>query len=233
MSKIYDLSAIFAYLAAPAQKPLLAAASADPIRYNLNGVYVDVDASRLVATDGHRLHVQPLASTPADLASLPGSLVLPREVWEVRKDLISRDSGHYCTVTVERVGYGSDYDHRWTLTCGQRTYSVRLSGSQFPQWQQVIPKNTSEFELIEPKTKLPEGKNDVVELSCADNKAGFRLKTEGSENPTFNAVYIKDALRHVGGSVRAHYDVRARGLSPVRLVGASGREAIVMPRRRC
>jgi hypothetical protein len=231
MSKIYDLTAAFAYLAAPAQKGLLAAASSDATRYNLNGVYVDADASKLVATDGHRLHLQSLAGAPADLLSQPGSLVLPREAWEMRKDLSARDAGHYCTVTMAVLAnatFGPDY--RWTLTCGSRTYSFRQDAVQFPRWQAVIPCAASEFTLLPPKTKLPESKSDVVELSFDSNSASFLPKSDGSANPIFNAAYIKDALRHVGSKPTAHYAV-AKTPSPLRLVGTAG-EAIVMPMRR-
>jgi DNA polymerase III sliding clamp (beta) subunit (PCNA family) len=231
MSKTYDLTAAFAYLAAPAQKALLAAASSDVTRYNLNGVYVDVDASKLVATDGARLHLQSIADAPADLLSLPGSLVLPREAWEMRKDLIARDASHYSPVTLEiSDNAGSAPEYRWTLTCGPRTYSFRQAALQFPAWQAVMPRNTSEFALQPPKTKLPEGKNDVVELSFDGGSASFRPKSDGSANTCFNAAYVKDALKHVGSKPTAHYCVD-EGLHPLRLVGPVG-EAIIMPMRR-
>jgi hypothetical protein len=231
MSKIYDLTATFAYLAAPSQKGLLAAASSDATRYNLNGVYVDVDEGRLVATDGHRLHLQSIADAPADLLGLPGSLTLPREAWEMRRDILARDARQICTVEMEILpNAGSAPDYRWTLTCGQRSYSFQQETTQFPRWQAVMSKDTSEFTLQPPKTKLPEGKNDVLELSFDGGSTSFRPQTVNFDNPIFNASYVKDALKHVGSKPTVHYCV-AKGPSPLRLVGPVG-EAIIMPMRR-
>jgi hypothetical protein len=127
-------------------------------------------------------------------------------------------------------------DYRWTLTCGQRSYSFRQGALQFPRWQEVVPKNTSEFSLLTPKTKLPEGKNDVVELLLFGQGVGgrdamFVPKEDSSENTCFNAAYLRDALRHVGSKPTAHYYAVTEDPRTLRLVGASG-EAIVMPMRR-
>lgn len=114
------------------------AASADETRYNLNGVYVeqlaDLGKTRMVATDGHRLAIvdRLLGSS---LAGLEPGVIIPRKgLVELKRLLDEEDDGE-----VELSFEGNS----GLVRRGDVTLVMRLIEGEFPNYQQVIPKETS------------------------------------------------------------------------------------------
>ena len=110
-------------------------ASTDDTRTGLNGVHVEIagDSMRVVATDGHRLHVEIL---PGDLW-IPSDRLLPR-AWCL---LVAR-------LPWERVSLACDEASQTVWARGELPGGVRASGGariqegNFPDWPQVIPQTT-------------------------------------------------------------------------------------------
>lgn len=118
----------------------LFAVSADETRYNLSGVYIEAekDTLRMVATDGHRL-----AKIERSLSGvkLPKGVIVPQKgLRELRKILEDAD--------VADVG----------LSVGERelradlegvSFFTRLVEGEFPNYTQVVPKETPRKALVQ------------------------------------------------------------------------------------
>jgi DNA polymerase-3 subunit beta len=106
------------------------AISTDETRTGLNGAHVELQGEmlRMVATDGHRLS---LADRPVeDGSELPNLLVARKGLFELKRVLEDFDGA------IEARREGSQLLFRWEKT----TFVTRLLEGQFPDYQQVIPK---------------------------------------------------------------------------------------------
>ncbi len=102
------------------------AAHPDPGRQALHAVYADPERCALVATDGHRLALRPIASFP-----LPGEAVLP-----LTKMLLKQ----FPEAEQGRIGlFGPEDDRRLALATGDILYTCRCPDVTFPNYRQVIP----------------------------------------------------------------------------------------------
>ncbi len=112
------------------------AASVDETRYNLNGVYFEVIAEtgkiRLVATDGHRLALVD-RSVGEEVSGLASGVIIPRKGLAELKRLVDEEDADEIELGFE----GSSGLARK----GSVTLVMRLIEGEFPNYQQVIPKD--------------------------------------------------------------------------------------------
>lgn len=115
----------------------LYAVSGDETRYNMNGVFMDTKDAKtyiMVATDGHRLAYYEDQPFEGNGMPLPKGVIIPRKgIQEIRKVI----EGAGPTVDLHLEG-----NHLLVKT-NTTFLSVRLIEGQFPDYKQVIPKNTT------------------------------------------------------------------------------------------
>ena len=221
------------------------AASADETRYNLNGVYfeqlADSGKVRMVATDGHRLAIG------TNLVGLTPGVIIPRKGLIELKRLLDEED----TAEVELGFEGSNGLAR----NGDVTLVMRLIEGEFPNYQQVIPRETN-IHLTVGVEAFSRALRRVVLLSAERSRAVKFELSDGqlrlsSNNPdlgdaqeeldvdyagegltvAFNARYLIDAL----ASIKAK-EVRLSfkdATSPAQLTPTDDDDAlaVVMPMR--
>jgi DNA polymerase-3 subunit beta len=143
------------------------AVSADETRANLNGIFLEgLDGGRLrmVATDGHRLA---MVTHDVEGAEASKGVILPRKaVSELRKILESGDEDLQI-----QVAEGMAYAKR-----GAVEMSMRLIEGEFPDYHQVIPKESKLLAYIE-ASKLVGALRRISTVSSERTK-GVRLQLE-------------------------------------------------------
>ncbi len=192
------------------------AASADETRYNLNGVFfeplADSGKARMVATDGHRLAVVDRA-LGGEVGGLESGVIIPRKGLVELKRLLDEEDG-------DEVELGFE-GNSGLVRRGDVTLVMRLIEGEFPNYRQVIPKETGiqltlGVELLSRALRrvalLSAERSRAVKLELADGQ--LRLS---SNNPdlgdaqeeldvdyagealtvAFNARYLIDALSSV------------------------------------
>ena len=226
------------------------AVSTDETRYNINGVFAESiqtangSGIRFVATDGHRLA---MIDRPADGLELKESVIIPRKgITELKKVLESNQGNAKISVnggffTVESLGV---------------TLGVRLVDGQFPDYKQVIPKDSttqisaSRGDLLSAvkrvslvstdKTKAIKCKivSGSLLLSSSSPEYGEALesvdiKQEGEDVTVgFSARYLLDILTSMSES--SDVNIKLKGeLGPGIFCGNNDQnfECIVMPMR--
>ena len=226
------------------------AASVDETRYNLNGVYFEVQKDqsklRMVATDGHRLAMVDRA-LPGAIEGLKSGGIIPRKGLAELKRLLDEDDA----AEVELAFEGNNGMARK----GDVTLVMRLIEGEFPNYQQVVPSEPG-IQLILDSDRLAKALRRVVLLSSERSRAVKLEITEGeavvtSSNPDlgdardeididyagekvsigFNARYVLDALASLHTK-----EVRLGlqgDLSPAVLVPTNDEDAlaVVMPMR--
>ena len=226
------------------------AASADETRYNLNGVYLEVlpdtGKLRMVATDGHRLAYVDRA-LGSDLEGLTRGVIVPRKGLAELKRLVDEDDADEIEIGFE--------GNSGLVRKGDVTLVMRLIEGEFPNYQQVVPKEVTQS-LVLPTEALQHAlrrvallsaeRSRAVKLELADNllrlssanpdlgEAREELDVDyGGEalNVAFNARYLMDALAVVHAKeVRISF---RDALSPAQLVPTDDPDtlAVVMPMR--
>ena len=115
--------------------------SSDETRFTLSGVYIETGEKgvvRMVATDGHRLAV---IDRSIGNAKLPKGVILPKKgLLEVRKLLEDTDLAEVALMIGER-------DVRCEV--GAVSLFMRLIEGEFPDYRQVIPKETRVKAVVE------------------------------------------------------------------------------------
>lgn len=226
------------------------AASTDETRYNLNGVYLEVVPEtgqlRLVATDGHRLAMVE-SEVPGDLTALQSGVIIPRKGLAELKRLLDED----LVTEVELAFAGNSGLARG----GEVTLVMRLIEGEFPNYEQVIP-TESTVQVVVDADRFSRALRRVVLLSSQRSRAvKLELKehklTVSSNNPDlgeasdemdndydgepislgFNARYMLDAL-----AAMQEKEIRLslnNDLSPakVRPTNDDGALAVIMPMR--
>jgi DNA polymerase-3 subunit beta len=226
------------------------AASADETRYNLNGVYFEVREAeaklRMVATDGHRLAMVE-RDAPEGIEGLKGGVIIPRKGLSELKRLLDEED----TTEVELAFEGNSGFARK----GDVVLVMRLIEGEFPNYQQVIPKEPG-IQLVLDTEKFAKALRRVVLLSSERSKAVKLEIADGeavvtSNNPDlgdardeldidyagetlsigFNAKYVLEALAALHAK---EIRLGLQGdLSPATLVPTNDEEAlaVVMPMR--
>jgi DNA polymerase-3 subunit beta len=226
------------------------AASLDETRYNLNGAYFEVvpETSRLrmVATDGHRLALVE-RTVGQDVSGLASGVIVPRKGLAELKRLVDEEDADEIEIGFE--------GNSGLVRKGDVTLVMRLIEGEFPNYRQVIPKQ-SEHHItlsVEPVVRalrrvalLSAEHSRAVRLELADGKLVLSARTpdlgEAQEEldvdyagPAvsigFNARYLLDCLGALGGK-EIQLGLRD-GASPVevRPTDDSDSVAVVMPMR--
>jgi DNA polymerase III subunit beta len=226
------------------------AASVDETRYNLNGAYIEVDASigrlRMVATDGHRLAQADRAIGP-EVEGLASGVIVPRKGLTEVKRLVDEDDAD----EVEMGFAGSS----GLVRRGGVTLVMRLIEGEFPDYRKVIPP-AFEHSLTVPAELLVHALRRVSVLSSERSRAvklelAERRLVVSSNNPDlgeaqeeldvdyegppisigFNVRYLLDALGSLGAK-EVRLGLRD-GNAPAQLQPTDDADAlaIVMPMR--
>lgn len=226
------------------------AASADETRYNLNGVYFEQLPTsgkvRMVATDGHRLAiVDRMLGT--ELSGLESGVIIPRKGLGELKHLLDEED-------TEEVELGFEGNSA-LVRKGEVTLVMRLIEGEFPNYQQVIPKETN-INLTVVVETLARALRRVALLSAERSRAIKFELSDGqlrlsSNNPdlgdaqeeidvdyagepitvAFNARYLMDALNSIKAKeVRLGFK---DATSPAQLIPTDDDDAlaVVMPMR--
>jgi DNA polymerase-3 subunit beta len=226
------------------------AASADETRYNLNGVYFeqlkDAGKVRMVATDGHRLAiVDRMLGT--ELIGLKPGVIIPRKGLAELKRLLDEEDA-------DEVELGFE-GNSGLVRKGDVTLVMRLIEGEFPNYQQVIPKETNLHLTIVVET-FSRALRRVALLSVERSRAIKFELSDGllrlsSNNPdlgdaqeeldvdyagepitvAFNARYLMDALNSIKAKeVRLGFK---DATSPAQLIPTDDDDAlaVVMPMR--
>lgn len=226
------------------------AASVDETRYNLNGVYLEVlegaGAIRLVATDGHRLACVD-REIDGDTSALTSGVIIPRKGLGELKRLVDEDDADEIELAFAK---NSGFARK-----GDVTLVMRLIEGEFPNYNQVIPKNLTRHVLLSSEIFV----QAVRRVSLLSSERSRTVKLELSEgqlvitssNPDlgdareeldidyagetlaigFNAKYLLDAIQAIQSKeVRFSFQDE---LSPSRLSPPDDDKtlAIVMPMR--
>ena len=226
------------------------AASVDETRYNLNGVYLEVlnetDEIRLVATDGHRLACVDRA-IEGDISALASGVIIPRTGLGELKRLVDEDDAEEIELAFA--------NNSGLARKGDVTLVMRLIEGEFPNYNQVIPKDLTRH-LILPTDSLIQAVRRVALLSSERSRAVKLELSDGqlvitSNNPDlgdareeldvdyageplsigFNAKYLLDAINAIQlKEVRFSFQDE---LSPSRLTPPDDEKtlAVVMPMR--
>lgn len=226
------------------------AASLDETRYNLNGAYFEVvpDSSRIrmVATDGHRLSLVE-RNIGHDVSALASGVIVPRKGLAELKRLVDEEDADEVEIGFE--------GNSGLVRKGDVTLVMRLIEGEFPDYKQVIPKQ-SEHHItlsVEPVVRalrrvalLSAEHSRAVRLELGEGKLQLSAKTpdlgEAQEEldvdyagPAisigFNARYLLDCLGALGGK-EIQLGLRD-GASPVEVRPTDDPDsvAVVMPMR--
>jgi len=226
------------------------AASIDETRYNLNGVYFEVEPDvgliRMVATDGHRL-AKVDRSLEADLEGLASGLIIPRKGLAELKRVVDEEDADEVEIGFE--------GNSGLARKGGVTLVMRLIEGEFPNYRQVIPS--------EPGTRLTVAAEPLIHalrrvaLLSAERSRAVRLDLGSgrlqvsSSNPDlgeaqeeididydgedisigFNARYLLDALGALGAK-ELYLSLRdANAPAQVQPTDDTDSLAVVMPMR--
>ena len=226
------------------------AASLDETRYNLNGVYFEVLGEsgeiRLVATDGHRLACVD-REIEGDISALASGVIIPRKGLGELKRLVDEEDAEEIELAFA--------DNNGLARKGDVTLVMRLIEGEFPNYNQVIPKDLNRH-IILPTDTLVRALRRAVLLSSERSRAVKLEFSEGqlvisSSNPDlgdareeldvdyageplsigFNARYMLDAIGAIQSKeIRLSFQDE---LSPARVTppGDEKTLAVVMPMR--
>ncbi len=193
------------------------AASNEESRYHLNGILFtqqEVEGKellRMVATDGHRLSlIEQEGQTIPGIGK--GILIPKRGILEIKKILLEKED------QLEEIGICFDQTHAF-FKLGTSLMVIRLIDGEFPEYEQVIPKDNDKNVIIQKETiysslrrvstmaseravgvKLSIQKN-MMELSSyhqdyGDAKEEIDIQYEGPPLEIgFNARYLMEALQ--------------------------------------
>jgi DNA polymerase III subunit beta len=226
------------------------AASLDETRYNLNGVYFEVVPEtgriRMVATDGHRLALVE-RTAGSDVSGLASGVIVPRKGLAELKRLVDEEDADEVELSFE--------GNSGLARKGDVTLVMRLIEGEFPNYKQVIPKQSDHHltisgELLTRALRrvalLSAEHSRAVKLELSDGKVQLSSKTpdlgEAQEEidvdyagPSvsigFNARYLLDCLNALGAK-EVRLGLRDGG-SPVEVRPTDDLEsvAVVMPMR--
>ena len=149
-------------------------AAKNAVRFYLNGVCLDLDAGRVVATDGHRMFI---AFGPKDPGK--GRVILPRDlVANVCK--VAGKKG--VQVTVSLSGSGAEATATIALPTGAQFGETLIDG-RFPDWLRVVPTALSgapgQYEL----DYLAAAADALVIHGAASKTQGVRVAHNGADKP--------------------------------------------------
>ena len=230
------------------------AASNEESRYHLNGVLFlqtkegGGERLRMVATDGHRLSLIDRVSQM--IRGIEKGIIIPKKgVLELKRVISDKDEGE--------VGIYFDPTHGF-LKIGKSLIVIRLIDGEFPEYEQVIPKendkklmlNKSEvYGCLRRVSTMTSERGEGIKLSIKDRSIEFstfnqdfgdaREEVEVNyEGPSFeigfNSRYLMEAL-NVIDTPEVLLELRDEGspgiIKPVSSTGTPDQICIIMPMR--
>lgn len=223
---------------------LATAISTEETRYYLNGIcfHIADGKLRMVATDGHRMHMIE-RDAPKDV--LLSESILPRKCVKLLRAVLGA-----LPAAKVKLSFGG---MRASFAIGPVTIKSKLIDGSYPDYQRLIPKETTGsltvgaaeiMECVEAASLILSGKTTAIaldfkagvarakEFGCAEMTAALPGKQSGQLPDTigFNARYLKDICgKFAGGETTLAMTDSA---SPVLITGAgSPLTAILMPVR--
>jgi DNA polymerase-3 subunit beta len=229
------------------------AISTDEMRYNLNGVYLEVKKEksaslfRFVATDGHRLALFTRELAGDESLALSKGVILPRKgINELRRLLAdTEEKSLEMAVTPTNACF----------RVAETVLFMRLVVGEFPDYTAVIPKGNKKrlvvsrdllCDSLKRVSLLSEGKSKcvrfgltggAVHLAAMSPELGeaeedLACEFDGGElNIGFNARYVLDALTAVDGEKVLFELDHEQSPGLVRAVDDAGYFGVVMPMR--
>ncbi len=231
------------------------AASNEESRYHLNGVFFiqskrgGKETLRMVATDGHRLSL--VEREEELIGGIEKGTIIPKKgILEIRKILEERNEE-------ETLEIYFDQNHGF-FRVGKSVLVIRLIDGEFPEYEQVIPKENDKKLVLEKErmyrslkrvstmaSERVEGikfsvTKNCVELSSyhqdfGDAKEEVDVVYEGPPIQIgFNARYLIDALNVIDTSevVMELKDEGSPGIiKPISVIDTSNQLCIIMPMR--
>lgn len=226
------------------------AASTDESRYNLNGVYLEVDKKtekiRMVATDGHRLAL--VEREGGDfLGKLEKGIIIPRKGLAELKRLLDEDD------TAElQIGFEGN---SILIRKAEVSLLMRLIEGEFPNYSQVLPKESG-VSITTPTQNIIRAIRRVALLSAERSRAIKVILSQGlltitATNPDlgeaqeelditydgeeleigFNATYLLDALNSTGAKETRLNIGGVNSPAEIQASEPDGARAVVMPMR--
>lgn len=183
------------------------AASADETRYNLNGVFFELNQDsgkcRMVATDGHRLAIVE-RNLGTNLDALSQGVIIPRKGLAELKRLLDEED-------TEEIEIGFE-DNSGLVKKGGVTLVMRLIEGEFPNYRQVIPSETI-IHLILPMEGLSRTLRRVALLSAERTRAVKLELREGtlalsSNNPDLGDAHEEIDIDYAGESLSVAFNAR-------------------------
>ncbi len=183
----------------------LYATSTDETRYNLNGVFMELNAEgRLVfvATNGHRL-AKIEKAPPRPVAFLKKGIIVPRKgVNEIRK---------LCEETEDSVEMGLGDGFLLVRRPGQ-LLSCRLIDGEFPDYRQVIPEGYQIRVLVERERLIHAVRR--ISLVAQERSGGFRLALDDgqmelhAQNPDLGEATERIPIEYQGDRFETGFNAR-------------------------
>ncbi len=183
------------------------AASLDETRYNLNGVYFEVVPEtariRMVATDGHRLALVE-RTTSSDVSGLASGVIVPRKGLAELKRLVDEEDA-------DEVELGFE-GNSGLVRKGNVTLVMRLIEGEFPNYKQVIPKQ-SDYHLTLSADALMRALRRVALLSAEHSRAVKVEISDGklqlsSRTPDLGEAQEELDIDYAGPSVSIGFNAR-------------------------
>lgn len=165
----------------------LFATSTDEVRYNINGVLFEKQDSkiRMVATDGHRLAL--IEGEAEEIEGHNKGVILPRKgITEIRKLLEDKDDAVMIGFTNKNI----------TVKKGSAIMNIRLIEGEFPDYNQVIPKDTNK-EIIINREELLASLKRVSILSAEKIKGVKFTVSKGRLNLSSSTPENGDATEEI------------------------------------
>ena len=137
------------------------------VRYYLNGLLLEIDASRIraVATDGHRLALKDIPASPAVAESM--QIIVPRKaVIELLKLLDGDDGETKLSIS----------DNHFQARVASSTFTSRLIDGRYPDYERVLPDNTDKVVMAD-RELLRQGLARSAIL-CTDRFKGVRISLD-------------------------------------------------------
>lgn len=194
------------------------AVSSDETRYNLNGVYVEPfeGGVRMVATDGHRLAM--IEKEIQGDFKLKRGVIIPRKgLFELRRLLADEGASQSALGFVESSGVFKMKDLSMVM---------RLIDGQFPDYKQVIPKESERVIQLACAPLLDTLKR--VSLLSTDRAYAVKVELEkgmlrvSANNPDLGEAHEEIPVEYAGAPLKIGFN--ARYLMDV--LGALGTEAV-------
>ncbi len=174
--------------------------SNDETRFHLNGVLFESDGevARMVSTDGHRL--SKIERTLAGGPQLPSGVIIPKKgLTEIKRAMEGVNGG--CDLAI--------HGNYVFLRTGDIALAVKLIESQFPPYEQVIPKTNDKVVVVERQQLLEALKR--ASLMSSETR-GVKLTAEkgtlhiASDNPELGEVREEIEVGYAGASISVGFN---------------------------